>query len=96
MGYRLTRRAEADLTRIFSSSYSVFGPIQAERYRDSLVACCGLLGGNPEMGRPVPIRPGLRRHEHGRHVIFYRQNGDGILILAVLHQRQIPDLGRIR
>ena len=96
MGYRLTRRAEADLTRIFSRSYNVFGPIQAERYRDSLMACCDLLGDNPGMGRPVPIRQRLRRHEHGRHVIFYRQDGDGILVLAVLHQRQIHDLERIR
>jgi len=37
------------------------------------------------------VRPGLRRHEHGRHVVFYRQGRGGILISRILHQRMLPD-----
>jgi len=33
---------------------------------------------------------GLRRHEHGKHVVFYRLNRDGIRIVRVLHQQMVP------
>jgi plasmid stabilization system protein ParE len=29
--------------------------------------------------------------EQGRHVVFYRQQPDGILISRILHQRMLPD-----
>ncbi len=92
MAYRLTRRAEADLADIFERSFASFGPRQAERYRDGLKACFDLIGDNPEIGRLVRIRPGLRRHEHGRHVIFYRESAAGVLVVTVLHERRLPDL----
>ena len=28
--------------------------------------------------------------ERGRHVVFYRADGDGILISRILHQRMLP------
>ena len=37
------------------------------------------------------IRPGLRRHEHGKHVLFYREERGGILISRILHQRTLPE-----
>jgi len=33
---------------------------------------------------------GLRRFEHGKHVVFYRIVAGGILIVRVLHQRMMP------
>ena len=36
------------------------------------------------------IRPGYRRIEHGKHVILYRADRDGIFISRVLHQRMLP------
>jgi plasmid stabilization system protein ParE len=33
---------------------------------------------------------GLRRHEQGKHVVFYRLKPDGIRIVRVLHQQMIP------
>ena len=41
------------------------------------------------------VRPGLRRHEHGEHVIFYRQERGGILISRILHRRMLPDIHAI-
>ncbi len=29
--------------------------------------------------------------EHDKHVIFYRGNADGILILRILHQSMLPE-----
>jgi toxin ParE1/3/4 len=83
--YRLTRRAEADLTDIFGWSYKTFGARQAVRYRDSLKACCERLAENPQIGRPIGFMPGLRRYEHAAHVLFYRPDEHGILVTAVLH-----------
>lgn len=67
--------------------------MQAARYRDSLEDCFALLAANPRMGRPAHrIAPGVRRHEHGSHVIFYRRDADGVLILAVVHARSLHGL----
>jgi toxin ParE1/3/4 len=71
--FRLSRLAEADLVDIGTYSLDKWGEGQTIRYIDALEACCGQLGDNPELGRACDqIRSGLRRMEHGRHVIFYR------------------------
>ena len=68
-----------------------WGEEQALRYLDDLEACCQQLADHPGLGRECDeIRPGLRRMEHGRHVVFYRQQKAGILIARVLHQRMLP------
>ena len=51
-----------------------------------------LLADNPALGRSCDeIRPGLRRMEEGKHVVFYREEPGGILISRILHQRMLPD-----
>ncbi len=53
-------------------------------------ACFQLLADNPRLGREAKaIAPGVRRHEHGSHVILYEESGTGVLILAVLHQKSV-------
>jgi len=43
------------------------------------------------MGRGCDsVSLGLRRFEHGKHVVFYRIVAGGILIVRVLHQRMMP------
>jgi hypothetical protein len=43
------------------------------------------------MGRGCDsVSNGLRRFEHGKHVVFYRIVTEGILIVRVLHQRMLP------
>lgn len=67
--------------------------MQAERYKDDLARCFGMLADNPRMGRLAEIiAPGVRRHEHGSHVIPYEINVSGILVLAVVHGRSIRRL----
>ncbi|MGA3202513.1 MAG: type II toxin-antitoxin system RelE/ParE family toxin, partial [Bryobacteraceae bacterium] len=68
------------------------GEDQAFRYLDALEASCQMLAENPALGRACDnFRPGLRRMEHGRHVLFYRQVAGGILISRILHQRMLPE-----
>ena len=89
--YRFSRRAEADLRSIGAHTLRTWSADQAIRYVTELRTCCQMLAENPEAGRACDdIRRGLRRMEHGRHVIFYRPDADGILICRVLHQRMLP------
>jgi toxin ParE1/3/4 len=89
--FRFSRRAEADLLNIGAYTLRKWGKTQAARYLGELETCCQTLAVNPTLGRLCDdIRPGLRRHEHGRHVLFYRQDRGGILVSRILHQRMLP------
>jgi toxin ParE1/3/4 len=69
-----------------------WGERQTFRYVDGLETCCQQLAESPQSGRPCDhIRPGLRRIEHARHVVFYRIESGGILVSRILHQRMLPE-----
>ena len=91
--FRFSRRAEADLLNIGGYTLHTRGEAQADRYIGELETCCQMLADNPSLGRPCDdIRPGLRRIEHGKHVVFYRlQKPGGLLVVRVLHQRMLPE-----
>ncbi len=90
--FRFSRRAEADLLSIGVYTLHTWGEAQVIRYIGDLEACCQTLADNPKLGRSCDhIRPGLRRMEQGKHVIFYRQKPGGILISRILHQRMLPE-----
>lgn len=89
----LSDRAAADLLDIYVHGVRQFGSKQSDLYLDGLERCFDLIAENPEMGRLAnQVGEGFRRHEHQSHVIFYEQTATGVLILAVLHARQLPDL----
>ncbi len=90
--FRFSRRAEDDLLSIASYTLREWGKPQAARYIDELEVWCQKLADNPAIGRACDdIRPALRRHEHGKHVLFYREEHGGILISRILHQRMLPE-----
>ncbi len=69
-----------------------WGKVQAARYLGELEDFCVALADNPGLGRSCEeIRVGLRRMEHGSHVIFYRAKGGGVLISRILHLRMLPE-----
>ena len=69
-----------------------WGEDQAIRYLAGLETCCQQLADNPELGRACDhVRPGLRRMEHGRHVVFYRIEAGAIVVSRILHQRMLPE-----
>lgn len=93
--YRLTRDADADLLRMFIDGFEMFGAAQAEEYRDGMTRCFALLADNPRIGRAADeFASGAPRHEHARHIIFYNEEADGVLITAVIHERSIRHLLR--
>ena len=90
--FRLSRLAEADLTNIGAYTLRTWGENQATRYLAGLETCCQQLADNPELGRACDhVRPGLRRMEHGRHVVFYRIEGRAIVVSRILHQSMLPE-----
>jgi toxin ParE1/3/4 len=88
--FRFSQLAEADLLEIGAYTLRKWGEDQVVRYLDDLEACCEMLADSPALGRACDdIRPGLRRMESGLHVVFYRQETGGILVLRILHQRML-------
>lgn len=90
--FRFSRRAAADLRSIAEYTLRAWGEKQTVRYLDELESCCQTLAGRPALGRECEeVRPGLRRMECGRHVVFYREDARGILVSRILHQRMLPE-----
>lgn len=84
--FRLTARAKAEVLDIYLYGMERFGPNQADRYLDALEHCFDTISVYPRIGRLASaLGAGVRRHEHGSHVILYREERDGVLILAVVH-----------
>jgi toxin ParE1/3/4 len=69
-----------------------WGEDRTLRYIEDLEAGCQRLADNPAPGRPCDhVRPGLRRMEQGRHVVFFRREPGGILVSRILHERMLPE-----
>lgn len=86
-------RAEADLSEIADYTLRTWGEAQCERYLAQLEDCCQRLADHPILGRSCDaIRPGLRRREQGKHVVFYRRVGEDIIVVRILHERMLPEL----
>jgi toxin ParE1/3/4 len=90
--FRFSRRAEADLVSIGKYRLRTRGKAQTAPYLADLEVFCQTLADNPSLGRPCDIvRPGLRRLEHGKHVVFYRQDRTSILISRILRHSMLPE-----
>jgi toxin ParE1/3/4 len=90
--FHFSRLAEVDLYGIGIYTLRTWGEALTDRYIRKIEESCQLLAGNPGLGRPCDdIRPGLRRMEAGKHVVFYREQPGGILVSRILHQRMLPE-----
>ena len=86
----MTRRAESDLVNIGAYTIKEWGEAQASRYLHEIEALCQRLAENPDSGRSCDyVRRGLRRLEHGKHVVFYRRIAGDILVSRFLHQNML-------
>lgn len=91
--YRLTNRADSDMLAIFLFGLRNFGQLQARKYAAELKHCFELLAEKPHMGRTAAtLGLGVRRHEHQSHVILYEETVSGILVLGVIHKRNLRRL----
>ena len=89
MGYRTTNQADQDIIHIHLRGCQEFGQPQAERYNEGLAACFKLIQDNPRIAREHPgFIPPVRLHPYRSHLIVYRLDDVGVLIVRVLHGRQ--------
>lgn len=93
-GYRLSRKAVADLSDIWDYTAEHWGVEQAERYIGSVRDACKALARGQQLGQDAShIRHGYRKQLAGTHVLFFRALDDGgIDVVRILHQRM--DAGR--
>lgn len=90
--FRLSARAERDLEEIAAYTLRKWSVEQCGRYLDAIEDACQALADSPTLGRDCDrVRPGLRRFEQGRHVVFYRRQRYGVRIVRILHERMLPE-----
>ena len=83
--------AEADLADIYDYSYASWGGTQAAAYGDTLVTRFKWLAVNRPLWRARDdLHPGLYGRYEGKHLIVFRDGGDHLQIVRVLHQRMDP------
>jgi toxin ParE1/3/4 len=88
--YRLTSRADEDLSRLYEYGIMHYGLERADRYYNGLIARFEELAENPHLWQAVDhIRLGYRRSVYGRHSIYYRIDPNEIVIVRILG-RQDP------
>jgi len=86
--FTLTNKAIADLKDIGRYTLEHWGREQRNLYLRMLDASFQQLAANPLAGKDCSdIRDGYRKCNVGSHVIFYRQSGDTIEIVRILHGR---------
>ncbi|MBO6765415.1 type II toxin-antitoxin system RelE/ParE family toxin [Maricaulis sp.] len=92
MKLALSKRARADYKAIRAYSLKQFGLQQAAAYRERFETAFERLLAFPESGAPSDtVASGLRRLPVGRHCVFYPLTAGEVRIVAILHQRQLPD-----
>ena len=84
---RIGARARRDLKEIWRYTGETWGIEQADRYNHSLNDVFDRLASFPEIGRDRPdIGAGVRVFRAERHVVLYRIELNGIVVLRVVHQ----------
>ncbi len=91
--YRKTKKADADLARIFEYGIDNFGAAQAIKYLKDLELRFEAIAENPFMYTAVDdIRKGYRRSVCGVHSIYYRINmNNGVVEIMRLIKRGKTD-----
>lgn len=85
-----TNKAVEDLTAIWKYTAINWSRTQADRYYNMLIdACRGIMSDRSVASRSYEsIAYGLSGLRAGRHIVFYRIQADGdILVIRILHER---------
>lgn len=87
--FLLTPQAERDLEDIWLYTAENWSLRQADAYIDGIEELFILIAGMPDIARESSdFDPPVRFFPHGRHVIIYRVQGDGVLIVRILGGKQ--------
>lgn len=88
MSFQLSGRAEYELSSIYAESAELFGIAQADSYAAGLRRIMTLLAENPHIARErEELASRARAYRYKAHMIVYRQEGEGILVIRIPHAR---------
>lgn len=91
--YRLSEKADEDLSRLYEYSIPHYGQERADRYYNGLIEQFEELVENPRLWQANDhIRLGYRRSVYGRHSIYYRIVPDTIVIMHILGRQNLQQL----
>lgn len=91
--YKLSQKAADDFGDIYEYTFLNFGEEQADNYIEEMESCLQTASEAPFIGRDCSgLRPGIRRHDHQKHAIFYRVRDLDIFVIRILHQQMNPML----
>jgi len=84
----ISRSARADLKAIARYSEREWGDVRAKSYLAAFGTRFAMLSRRPKLGAPRDdISEGYRALAVGRHLVFYKIDGNRLLVIRVLHQR---------
>ena len=86
--YAVSPLAEIDLEEIWFYTLQTWSLDQADSYLRDLVATFEGLASGTKRGREVDVRSDYLKCPAGSHMIYFRDEGDQIAVIRVLHQRQ--------
>tara|TARA_R110002049_G_scaffold188124_4_gene356402 strand:- start:1128 stop:1418 length:291 start_codon:yes stop_codon:yes gene_type:complete len=85
--YKVSKKAEIDLTKIYEYGIETFGLKQAQTYLSGIHDIFQILSDNLNIGRNASeFVWSLKRFSYKSHTIFYLATDIGILIVCVLNQ----------
>lgn len=90
--YALTDEAQRDLTEIRQFTLEKWGRTQSRDYLSRLRHTLQNLADMPMMGknREDELGPGTYSFPYVSHMVYYEPSSQGIIVLAILHQSQVP------
>ncbi len=88
--YRLSERADEDFESIYLFGLLNFGMNQADSYADGMVARFEQIAAQPDLYPAIDsIRPGYRFSVYRSHSIYYRVDGNDVLVVRILRNQDV-------
>ncbi|MDD7885738.1 type II toxin-antitoxin system RelE/ParE family toxin [Flavivirga sp. 57AJ16] len=85
--YKVSGKAEIDLTKMYEYGIEMFGLQQAQAYLSGMHTLFQILVDNASLGRDASeFVLSLKRFSYKSHTIFYLATDIDVLIVRVLHQ----------
>ena len=91
MRLEYSEKAEANLISIRDYGIEKWGMKNAQSYMESLFLCLDLITEQPKMGRAY-ADDNMYIFPFRRHQIFYEVSSETVYVLAILGNRQLPEL----
>ena len=87
---KISNAARRDLDDLYDYGAATFGYRQADKYAEQILDAFRLIAAFPAASPSFPPNARVRGYVCGSHRILFEDTGDTVLVLRVLHARQLP------